>query len=159
MMAGTSPMAVPSSSINVAEELRASAGSRRGGLPDFTIEAGRTQSHGLVAATKRAMVCFSRPSAPKQPVRFRPVASVLRPSKPYILWQRQLKSRHMRRASFAFNHYVPELLHSVGRRLSFRRPPSGPHAERSYTVGVEPPSMRNVVPVMKSFSGLARKQT
>jgi hypothetical protein len=28
-----------------------------------------------------------------------------------------------------------------------------------YTVGVEPPSMRKVVPVMKSVSGLARKQT
>jgi hypothetical protein len=28
-----------------------------------------------------------------------------------------------------------------------------------YAVGVEPPSMRKVVPVMKSVSGLARKQT
>src|SRR6267378_5074447 len=28
-----------------------------------------------------------------------------------------------------------------------------------YTVGVEPPSMRKVVPVMKSVSGLAKKQT
>jgi hypothetical protein len=28
-----------------------------------------------------------------------------------------------------------------------------------YTVGVEPPSMRKVMPVMKSVSGLARKQT
>jgi DNA-binding transcriptional LysR family regulator len=28
-----------------------------------------------------------------------------------------------------------------------------------YTVGVEPPSMRKVVPVRKSVSGLARKQT
>jgi hypothetical protein len=31
--------------------------------------------------------------------------------------------------------------------------------QRFYTVGVEPPSMRKVVPVMKSVSGLARKQT
>jgi putative transposase len=67
--------------INVAEELRASAGSRRGGLPDFTIEAGRTQSRGLVAATRRAMVLLHSISSRKPPVRHRPTAVIAAPAK------------------------------------------------------------------------------